>query len=524
MRRQRRWRVLLPGACLVIWLGSGCGGDAGTDSAPSDEPGAETTGKGAGQADAVDPAKLAGAALAAKLDKDYPLHAVVVGIETRVFEAANSDATVVGWLRAGSSVRLAPPAKQQGADRGCKGRFHRVHPLGFVCDDASLEVRPKPIPLQAPTDQGWKNGQVEKARSTGAVVVPPAARDAVLPYDYFFVKERAVPEYHRLPSRGEQRAALAKGNRYLELLAKEDKRAAAYLTGEVELGPKGTAITARYLDRGFFVASSGSEVRAKRRFVRTTQGRYIKGSQLETRTGHDFEGVALDAQTQLPIAWTTRTSALMQMSTAGDGVVRFSKDDSQEPLPRQTRLTGWQGRKNLGGHIMHIVDSPAGTRYLKAWFAAVADRIDRPKEVPAGVPWVHVDLSEQTLVLYEGDTPVYATLVSTGVEGNGTPVGVYEIRKKRITDTMANIGPEAGDDRYRIEDVPHVQYFEGSFALHAAFWHTRFGLPRSHGCVNLAPKDAHRVFHGTLPAVPAGFHGVSTEETALRGSYVVVTE
>jgi hypothetical protein len=51
-------------------------------------------------------------------------------------------------------------------------------------------------------------------------------------------------------------------------------------------------------------------------------------------------------------------------------------------------------------------------------------------------------------------------------------------------------------------------YFLGSYALHAAFWHERFGHPRSHGCVNLAPRDARWLFFWTLPELPSAWHGV----------------
>jgi len=174
---------------------------------------------------------------------------------------------------------------------------------------------------------------------------------------------------------------------------------------------------------------------------------------------------------------------------------------------------------------MHELETDAGPRYLRSWFAAVANRLTRPKDIPRGRPWVHVDTRQQTVVLYgENGAPVYATLASTGIEGHETPVGIFEIRRKRVTDTMADLGPEAGDDRYRVEDVPWTQYFEGSYALHAAFWHTRFGIKRSHGCVNLSPPDAFRIFEGTLPEVPGGWHGLSTEGTRFRGSYVVVTD
>ncbi len=150
--------------------------------------------------------------------------------------------------------------------------------------------------------------------------------------------------------------------------------------------------------------------------------------------------------------------------------------------------------------------------------------IEPPFEVEENEPWVHVDLSDQSLVVYRGARPVYATLVSTGLDEHATPTGTFEIHKKSVTDTMANLGPDAGDDSYRIQDVPWTQYFEGSFALHTAFWHTRFGLQRSHGCVNLSPTDAHRVFQETWPRVPDGWHGVSTDRTGFRASRVHITE
>ena len=102
----------------------------------------------------------------------------------------------------------------------------------------------------------------------------------------------------------------------------------------------------------------------------------------------------------------------------------------------------------------------------------------------------------------------------------GTPVKTTDL------DTRANFGAKGEDylDRYSIEDVPWTQYFEEGFALHTAFWHTQFGLPRSHGCVNMTPDDAHYVFARTWPQLPSGWHGVSTERTELRGSHVVVTD
>jgi murein endopeptidase len=339
------------------------------------------------------------------------------------------------------------------------------------------------------------------------------------------VKETAVPAYYRLPSRDEQRAAEAKSERIRELIEVDEKRALRYRDGELDIGPKGTEVAARYLEHRFFVSSNGSEVRAKRRFVRTIGGTYVKRSQLAPyRARGAFSGVELDGDVKLPIAWTVRAAQPQFAKERDDGTLRIRDDHEAEPIERMVRLETWRGLRRMGGKLVHEIETPTGTRYLRSWFAAVAREIERPAQVPAGSPWVHVDLDQQTAVLYEGGRPAYATLIATGLEGHETPTGVFEIRRKRITDTMADLGPEAGDDRYRIEDVPWTQYFEGSIALHAAFWHQRYGLPRSHGCVNLSPPDAQRIFRATLPRVPEGWHGISTEETELEGSFVVVTD
>ncbi len=152
-------------------------------------------------------------------------------------------------------------------------------------------------------------------------------------------------------------------------------------------------------------------------------------------------------------------------------------------------------------------------------------RMDTATELPEGVgaedTWIDIGISAQTLVLYKGLEPFYVTLVSTGVDGaqdpektKSTPRGLFRIRSKFITARMAAdekpAATEEGkaDPRYRVDDVPYVQYFHAGYALHGAYWHDGFGQPRSHGCVNLAPRDAQYIFEHTAPGVPDDWHGV----------------
>ncbi|WP_053235741.1 L,D-transpeptidase [Sandaracinus amylolyticus] len=436
----------------------------------------------------------------AMLDRDYPLHGLVTKTQLVVRARPEPEANIEGWLRVGSHLRLK---RESTRTPTCASGWYELWPRGFACAGLGVDV-------------------TETAPEHGREVAPDL--ESALPYHYYFVKEPQVPEWHQLPSRDDQRAAIAHATRYLEFLRDDERRAARLRAGELANEPGAPREVARWLDHGFWIASNATEVRSQRRFVRTVRGSYVKEAQLEERTGSQFHGVELDETRTLPIAWTVRAARPLARRDREDGTTRLIEVEGEEAIER-LEVVPWQRRERIGDRIYHVVDGPNGeVRYLRDWFVAVAERRDPPAGVAAHEPWVHVDLSAQTLVVYRGPTPIYATLVSSGVEGHVTPIGEFTIRRKFVTDTMADLGPEAGDDRYRIEDVPWTQYFDGSIALHAAFWHGQFGITRSHGCVNLAPRDAQWVFQHTWPEVPDGWHGVSTEGTGVRGSRVIVTE
>jgi lipoprotein-anchoring transpeptidase ErfK/SrfK len=103
-----------------------------------------------------------------------------------------------------------------------------------------------------------------------------------------------------------------------------------------------------------------------------------------------------------------------------------------------------------------------------------------------GERWIEVSLSGQYLWGWEGDTVVLETYVSTGREGFETPEGTFYINSKLESQTMAGV---IGGEEYNVPDVPWVMYFtDGGHALHGTYWHSNFGTPMSHGCVNL-PMD-----------------------------------
>lgn len=147
----------------------------------------------------------------------------------------------------------------------------------------------------------------------------------------------------------------------------------------------------------------------------------------------------------------------------------------------------------------------------------IALRRERPKRVPDGAKWVHVDLEEQVLTAYEGDRLVYATLVSTGADDDErqTHEGLHRVWYKSRHDRMR------GED-YHLEEVPYAMYFFRSEALHGTFWHDSFGTPRTHGCVNLSLTDAHWLFDWAPPAMAAAFHSLSPGNAGLDSLWVQV--
>jgi len=121
-----------------------------------------------------------------------------------------------------------------------------------------------------------------------------------------------------------------------------------------------------------------------------------------------------------------------------------------------------------------------------------------PDVVAAGVHWIDVNLTQQMVYAYAGDTVVNSFLVSTGTWLHPTITGSYHIYVKlRYTDMS---GPD-----YYLPNVPYTMYFFQGYGLHGTYWHHNFGTPMSHGCVNLSIPDSAWLYNfasvGTLVKV-----------------------
>jgi lipoprotein-anchoring transpeptidase ErfK/SrfK len=130
--------------------------------------------------------------------------------------------------------------------------------------------------------------------------------------------------------------------------------------------------------------------------------------------------------------------------------------------------------------------------------------------------WIEVNVTTQRVTAWEGDQAVMSFVASTGLPGTPTVLGQYHIYWKLESTLMTGYN-------YYLPEVPYTMYFYGGYALHGTYWHSNFGQPMSHGCVNLKTEEAKQLFDWAGPTIPAG--QTQVEATADNpGTLVVVHE
>jgi lipoprotein-anchoring transpeptidase ErfK/SrfK len=584
----------------------------------------------------------------------------VTAFTTIVFAEPKDTARRIGYLRLGARVPRSEEAHSK--TKSCPGGWYEILPAGYVCvgkeatldlDDPVLhaaEVRPNlstplpyrygfvravlPLYLIVPTAEqqlkaefklkdhlDWyaANGEEVNKVKLGAWDVP--------------VDERGVPIRGKaLGELGEQKNSTELGLGQLfggksdadpipSWLA-DGKRSIPNVS-DFEVPEYATfADRARRFTGLAFVGSFATgEEHFNRRFGITTDLRLAPTSKVKPDSGSPWHGVEITEPSELPFAFVRE-----------DGATRYAISDG----------TATRGEELTHRSIVKLtgkLKKAAGERYLSTADGGFVRASDVglviaprtwPKVAEEGGKWIEVSIGEQTLTMWEGKRPIYATLVSTGRQEYPTVTGEFRIRNKHITATMdsnesTSVGgtasyarrsspsegsgsakdgdakkptpksggargaggeaspPSKNDDKkapdkkgapkkdtgkkdpqkgappkkdggkkdsqkgaeavipkkgdgeygvtkrrgegtYALRDVPYIQYFESGFALHAAYWHDVFGKKRSHGCVNLSPIDAHRVFKWTEPAIPEGWHAVNSGEEHGEGTVVIVHE
>lgn len=452
-------------------------------------------------------------------------------LRTWVRERPDRDSKRLGYLRSGAS---SPTTDEPASRAGCPGGWYPVVPRGYVCVGRRATLDPQD-PVVA------------------ATLEHPPDHMRKMPYIYGTVRNPG-PVYARLPSKEElHRAEPDIDERMPRWLEAPGEIGASYAQ-DVWLGYPGqppdpaeawrsgrTSLVPEYLKAGgqapnihrrprepgqLVIGQMGPRVGYAflstffwqgRRYGVTTELEVLPTDRLRPIQGSDFHGFEIGKDVEFPFALVRRPSAhywIYQRST--DRLI----DAGSAPYRAAVALTG---KQQFFGGVLHY--ETADGKYLSD---RDASRLDPARNMPGwgtrGEKWIDVNLTKQTMMLYEGTRPVYATLISSGEAGledpdrtTATKRGIFRIHTKHVTTTMSS--HELGEE-FELRDVPYVQYFDGEgYAIHGAYWHDRFGIPKSHGCINLAPEDARRIFHWTEPRVPRGWHGALLP---LRGTVVFI--
>jgi hypothetical protein len=273
------------------------------------------------------------------------------------------------------------------------------------------------------------------------------------------------------------------------------------------------AVVERAMKGVYFLAVYDHQEQGDRQYFKTTRGRYVDRSYVSPLPATRLRGQRLKGTGELPLAFVyTEPQRCLDPDDVDEGREATPADDGDETLQkyarfRFTRIVEQEEAAYMVADDNCLVPEEA---------VRVARPIAPPRGVPPGEKWIHIDLSEQTLVAYEGERPVFATLVSTGREGHQTPTGLYRITAKHAVTTMRGEDPVEG--WYEVEEVPWTMFYRPLYAVHGAYWHDGFGDVRSHGCTNLAPADARWLFYWSAPSIPTTWHGHNG-----RGSWVYFT-
>ncbi len=123
-----------------------------------------------------------------------------------------------------------------------------------------------------------------------------------------------------------------------------------------------------------------------------------------------------------------------------------------------------------------------GTEVFQGYNPLSGDRDRAVKRV------AKVDLTTQQLRYYLNDVEVGSMPISSGVLATPTPTGEFAIMRKLPVHRYVGPGYDLPNTKWNLE-------FKRSFYLHGAYWHNQFGIrPMSHGCVNIATKNAEKLY------------------------------
>ncbi|MBE2196435.1 MAG: L,D-transpeptidase [Anaerolinea sp.] len=239
-------------------------------------------------------------------------------------------------------------------------------------------------------------------------------------------------------------------------------------------GPDGNPLETVKPGFAFVLAHNKTE-----NWIEIEPGKWIAKTDLAVSRPSAYTGVILPGGLPLQMAWITRP--VRPSLTPG------AKADASLPVLRQYTRVYIYHAVMVGNWEWYLIGPGQWVQQLNV------GRVNIIAPPGVGGRWVAIDLYEQVMVAYEGGTPVFATLVSSGLRSFSTREGLFKVWSKLPTDAMSGLMGQP--QQYSIPRVPYVMYFDGDIALHGAFWHNSFGGQKSRGCVNLSVGDAKWLYN-----------------------------
>ncbi|MCS7055931.1 MAG: L,D-transpeptidase [Thermoflexales bacterium] len=178
-------------------------------------------------------------------------------------------------------------------------------------------------------------------------------------------------------------------------------------------------------------------------------------------------------------------------------------DVQSQPLPFSGDTTWWYRIEDESFPGPYFVPASHLRPISHAEFAPLSPEVD-PREKK-----IVVRLSEQRLYAYEKGREVFTCRIASGaylkdtatgeLKDYTTTRGVWYVYRKTPSQHMYG-GAVGNEDAFDLPGIPWVSYFTYTgIAVHGTYWHNDYGMPRSHGCVNVRSEDAKWVWRWTLP-------------------------
>ena len=370
---------------------------------------------------------------------------------TWVLEAPSTQAARLGRVPAGSRVVVVERVEGEGCED-----WARIEPYGFACLDGAQPTleSPEALPRRLRFD-------------------PPRPEE----YDRYL--EEGCWDRDQL----EELTPYIYGRRYRNWRAPIYESVEAFEAGEPPSDRLGSVRKFAFVD---WLPSAAGEVLVRE------DGSVVPLDQVYVYPVSRHEGRDLEAH-PLPEDWVPAWTLSYEGTPLYEAPGGARIDELAFHTPLEVRLLE-------GGWAEVLGDGFVRQEQLRTWVDASPPEAVGPEEL-----WVDIDRGSQMLALRRGSELLYLTLVSTGTpEGDhATPLGLFQIQRKYAAKDMSS-GPDA-EEPYYVEKVPWSLYFHGPYALHGVFWHWGFGRVASHGCVNLAPRAAQRLYEELEPAMPAGW-------------------